>query len=330
MSERKSIVVSTEDINSYGTWVRTDGIDLSNFRKNPVMLYNHERYASGGYKLPYGRWENLRVEEGKLLADPIFDEKDPFAVQMKTKFDAGILNAASIGIRVTEWSDEEPLVKKGQSNMTVKACQLREISLVDIPSNANAIALYEDGDTMLLGGDLAKSETSAIVPKINQKDIPVMFNKEVLLALGLPPDATQQQVESAIQLNVANSKAQADKMAELEQQQKQDKAERLIDDAIAQGKLPLGDREHLLKLALGDYETTKAFLDKKTAYKSPQSIINAQGGGDGGKSVNLVEEYDRLDKAGELVALSKKDPALFNDLRSAKIAHIRGSVFFEK
>lgn len=296
------------------------------------MLYNHERYATDGYRLPYGRWENLRVEDNKLLADPIFDEKDPFAVQMKTKFHEGILNAASLGIRVIEWSDEDSLIKKGQSNMTVKACQLIEISLVDIPSNPNAIALYEDGnDTLLLGGDLAKSETSAIVPKINKKNIPVMFNKEVLLSLGLPPDATQQQVESAIQLNVANSKAQADRMAELEQQQKQDKAERLIDDAIAQGKLVLGDREHLLKLALGDYETTKAFLDKKTAYKSPQAIINAQGGGgDGGKSVNLVEEYDRLDKAGELVALSKKDPALFNDLQAAKIAHIRGSVFFEE
>lgn len=41
--KKKTFVLSDESVNSYGFRVLTDGIALDNFKKNPVMLWNHTR-----------------------------------------------------------------------------------------------------------------------------------------------------------------------------------------------------------------------------------------------------------------------------------------------
>ena len=38
-----TFVISDESVNSYGKVILTDGIDISQFERNPVMLYMHER-----------------------------------------------------------------------------------------------------------------------------------------------------------------------------------------------------------------------------------------------------------------------------------------------
>ena len=39
----KRIRISNETLNCYGTWVRTDGVDLYQYERNPVLLWMHER-----------------------------------------------------------------------------------------------------------------------------------------------------------------------------------------------------------------------------------------------------------------------------------------------
>jgi len=39
----KRIRISNETLNCFGTWVKTDGVDLEQFRRNPVMLWMHWR-----------------------------------------------------------------------------------------------------------------------------------------------------------------------------------------------------------------------------------------------------------------------------------------------
>ena len=41
--EKNTFVISDESVNSYGYIVKTDGIDITAFERNPVMLYMHER-----------------------------------------------------------------------------------------------------------------------------------------------------------------------------------------------------------------------------------------------------------------------------------------------
>ena len=41
----KEAIISTERVNSYGSRVKTDGIDYSQYEKNPILLFMHRRGA---------------------------------------------------------------------------------------------------------------------------------------------------------------------------------------------------------------------------------------------------------------------------------------------
>lgn len=127
---KTTFIVSDETINSYGFVVLTAGIDTAYFEKNPVMFYMHNR--ENGI---VGRWENLRKENGKLLADAVFDDSTELAKQVQNQVLKGFLRSASIGI--------DNVVKDNVNGVeTVIKCCLVEISIVDIPSNKNAVKLY--------------------------------------------------------------------------------------------------------------------------------------------------------------------------------------------
>lgn len=87
--KKHTFLVSDESLNSHGFKVLTAGINTTNFEKNPVMLYMHDRSHS-----VIGRWENLRKEGNKLYADAIFDEEDPEAVKIAGKVERGFIKAA--------------------------------------------------------------------------------------------------------------------------------------------------------------------------------------------------------------------------------------------
>lgn len=135
----KTFILSDESLNSYSYKVLTSGIDLNRFKSNPVMFYNHNRELG-----VIGRWENIRVEGTRLLADPVFDEADEFARKIKSKVDNGFIKSASIG-----FFTEEPYVTK-DNDRWIMNCQLNECSIVDIPSNENAMALYDKNDQRVL------------------------------------------------------------------------------------------------------------------------------------------------------------------------------------
>lgn len=126
---KKTFVISDESENSYGLTVRTAGIDTRRFLKNPVMFYMHDRSLG-----VIGLWENLRIKNTQLLADAVFDESDELALKVMGKVEKGFIKSASIGICL-----DDKHVKDG----IVSQCVLRECSIVDIPSNENALVLYD-------------------------------------------------------------------------------------------------------------------------------------------------------------------------------------------
>jgi HK97 family phage prohead protease len=141
----KTFICSDETVNAYGFRVLTAGIDVSDFRNNPIMLFNHESFSWGSdvYNGPIGRWENIRKEDGKLMADPVIDTEDPKGKILAAKVSNNFIRAASIGFRITETSEDPSMLMKGQTRATVTKCKLIEISIVDIPANKNALALFD-------------------------------------------------------------------------------------------------------------------------------------------------------------------------------------------
>ena len=96
-----------------------EGLDTTAFRENPVAFYMHVRPFDGGSPGVIGRWEHLRLHEGKLLADLIFDEKNPLAAELKRKVEDDVLRAASLGVAVQETSDDPSYHLPGQTGTTI-------------------------------------------------------------------------------------------------------------------------------------------------------------------------------------------------------------------
>ena len=135
MSKVHTFLVSDESENSHGFKVLTEGIDITQFEKNPIMLYMHERPTI------IGMWKNLRKEDGKLYADAVFDTESEKGGEVARQVEKGFLRGASIGITYQ---------KEYLKNGVLEKCRLFEISIVDIGSNPNALKLYDDTETVEL------------------------------------------------------------------------------------------------------------------------------------------------------------------------------------
>ncbi len=182
-----TFIVSDESINTYGYRVLTSGIDLTAFKKNPIALWMHNRGANWqptvNDQLPIGRWENLRKEDGKLMADLVFDTDDDFAKKLESKVQQNILRATSIGFKALKTSSDEKDMEKGQKYATVTKAELIEISLVDIPANKNAIKLYDVENNVLSLSDgneipeILKIQSENDEPNINKNSKTMTYDE---------------------------------------------------------------------------------------------------------------------------------------------------------
>ena len=133
-----SFIASTANADRYGDVINQRGWDLSKYRKNPVILLNHNANA-----LPIGRGE-VDVVDGELMVDVEFDMDDPQAKEIARKTKAGFLNAVSVGFNPIDATPRNMLEKShpayGQSGQYFDRAELLEISIVTIPANGEAVA----------------------------------------------------------------------------------------------------------------------------------------------------------------------------------------------
>ena len=322
----KRIVISDESINSYGFWVRTDGIDLSAFQRNPVMLWNHNRDGIGttDAQLPIGVWKDLRVENGVLTGEPVFDETDGFAMKIKQKYESGVLNACSMGFMPLEWSDAPEMLKQGQTVATVTRCRLLEVSICDIPSNSNAtVALYdENSKTINLSALPGLRDTGlrdcgpTTTQRFNNQQLNNDMPKEIALKLGLAENADPQACVDAIQLKDdriaalkaenATLKAKVQGFEQAEAEAKKREATKLLDDAVKAGRIDATAKPQFERLFELDHEGAKAVL-ASLPERTPMEA-RPVGSGDG----DLMKmSWDELDKADRLRELKTKHPEVY-------------------
>lgn len=230
---KNSFIVSDETKNSFGMVIKTDGIDIEAFIKNPVMLYMHER------KSVVGRWENLRKEGTKLIADAVFDDTTELGKSVKTQVEKGFLRSASIGIQIIEEQDINGV-------RTVTKSILNEISIVDIPSNKNALKLCNIGGNRYLRLQLPQKIKS--------------LRKELISMLELDESATDEDIINAIQelLNIP------------------DKATTDVENAIMNGFINEEDRYNFINMARLSPSTFARYIsgEKKKNEKTVNEAVN--------------------------------------------------------
>lgn len=178
----KEFVISDETVNSNGFSILTSGIDLSRFRKNPVMYYNHNYNDYGAI----GKWDNLRVQGKQLIASPVFDINDEWGAKISRKVENGFIKAASIGV-------SDCVFETVEGKEYIVSCRLFECSVCDIPSNENALALYHNGNIVKDKDRYIELCTINKKKFMNEDDF-----KRILEALGLRLDASIDDVLSKI------------------------------------------------------------------------------------------------------------------------------------
>ena len=259
-------LLSDESVNAYGTRVLSSGILLEDYKKNPIVLWGHNRSYrdSEDTILPIGKISKIWIEKAQLFGEVEFDQEDEFAQKIESKVKQKILNACSISISVMATSEEAQYIKYGQSRPTIIESSLREVSIVDIPANKNCVRLFDSGDGLEL--NFSDGNDNFLLPLINQNNDDMNFKEDVNGALGLK-DANEQAVLAEIQrLKDAESKNEGleKKLAEYRDREKllrTAEVAELVDGAIEARKILAKDRENYVALCEKDFDATKGILE---------------------------------------------------------------------
>lgn len=159
-------VISTDSVNRYGFILKSSGMVNDNYRKNPVVLFNHNEDWVIGKSL----YEDSA--DGKIIALPRLNTTAK-GIETYNLIKSGDLNGFSVSFDIIEVDDkgEIPIVTKWD---------LTEYSVVAIPANPEALRLsynkINDPDIKKYfklhldkHDDMELKELSTLVEQINTK-----------------------------------------------------------------------------------------------------------------------------------------------------------------
>ena len=268
----KRIIISDESINCYGTWISTDGMDISQFEKNPVLLWMHWRGVI------IGCIKDIKKEDGRVTGEPYFDEVREESKQAKAQWEKGTLRMASANVDVLEVSDAPEHVKPGQYRATVTRSKLTEVSMVDIGGNDNALPLVLSFQGKEL--KLAAGEASDFLPLLNTnpKKTEKMDYKAIALKLGLPETATENDILSAIEVLLGYKTANEQLRQEKEQMQLAG-ITTAVETAITERRITADKKEHFVELGKKvGLESLKLTFEAMTPVQKPLDLIHPNAG----------------------------------------------------
>lgn len=278
----KEVIISTSGLNCYGGRVLTSGIDLTQFQKNPLLLWMHRRSFDRD-AMPIGRIDNLRTDGDRLIGTPVFDQNDEFAKKIESKWENGFLRMASAGIEIIETSDAPEHLLQGQTRRTITRCRLEEVSIVDMGGNDEALQLYdrsgkvlklaagEDNDALPLLAPEKKDDPSGTAPDgkaDNQTNkLTQSMNKEILQLLGLSETATEQEAVGALRL----LKEKADKVETLQLAS----ITAVVDGAIAEKRITADKKEHFVNIGkAAGIDSLRTTLSLMQPVRKPTEVIH--------------------------------------------------------
>ena len=125
-------LVSTADRDRMGEVLLPDGADLSDYKKNPVVLWAHDYHTP-----PIGRALWIKKTADGIMAKIQF-AKTQLAEEIYSLYKDGFMKAFSVGFIPKEWVDGDGDKKPRR---TYNKWELIEFSAVPVPANPEALAL---------------------------------------------------------------------------------------------------------------------------------------------------------------------------------------------
>ncbi len=235
----KRVRISNDSLNSYGTRVLTSGMNVEQYCRNPVLLYQHERGQVIGYV------KDLKVENDEVTGELMFDCASELSKQCKKQYEFGSLRMVSVGIDIVELSEDKKYLVEGQRRPTIIKSKLFEVSLVDIGANDDAIVLQKDGIRIALGKD-GESSLPCLSNNNNQKT-KEMDIKTFAQHLGLPEMATEPEVLAKLE-ELKAAKEQNKILQEEKQALLLKSITNLVDQAILEKKFGEDKKQHFVNI----------------------------------------------------------------------------------
>ena len=139
------MVIAARDRSRNQDEINLAGVRFDNYRKNPVVLWNHDASPrllaaappSGG--IPIAKTLEIgHDEEGRIVASFEFNSNDPFAARVENAWNNGFLRAASIHYlptRIVEVKDARGRVER----VRIEESDLLEWSLLLLPADPDAV-----------------------------------------------------------------------------------------------------------------------------------------------------------------------------------------------
>nr|DAS67663.1 MAG TPA: prohead serine protease [Caudoviricetes sp.] len=290
----KRVRISNESVNCYGFRVLTAGIDVEQYKRNPVLLYMHERGNVVGYV------NDLKVENDEITGELMFDCASEQSERCQKQFEFGSLRMVSAGLEIIETSEDPAMLVPGQTRPTITKSRLFEVSVADVGANDDAIVLEKDGKRIMLSKDGTCG--LPLITHNNNQSNKEMEQKVIALQLGLPETATENEINAklaqlkALQQENETLKAEKQTLAEA-------RIAQLVDTAIAEKRLDAQHKEQFVKLGgqIGAEE-----LEKTLQAMKPQVKLSAMLGHQGSAPGSASEKtYTKLSEvpADELVKL---------------------------
>ena len=293
-------------VNSHGFVLLNAAGRFERFNANPVMLFNHE-----ADKL-IGQMTGLRVEGTKLIGTPVYDEEDALAAKCKRQGEKGFLKGCSPGIMI--YAVELRTNPDGEERIPVTDWELCEVSLVSVPSNRNALRLYNAQGEVIPDDQIRLSIESLL--HLNKQDEmdKIILTAEAYAALGLKSNEAD---GKAISAAIMELKARVEKAEKDLNDQHKAQAEALVELAIKDGRITADKKEQFIKLALADFDMAKTTLE---AIPTRESLAGKVTHGTGkATSTKDRAEWTYLRWAKEdpegLKRLKETDPEAFEELK---------------
>lgn len=307
----KEAIITSNGLNSYGSRVLTEGGDLRQYERNPVLLFMHNR-AFSRENLPIGRMEGLRIDGDRLIGTPVFDLNDEFAKRIADKWENGFLRMLSAGIEIIETSSDAGVMLPGQTRPTITKWKLVEVSVVDIGANDEALRLYDQAGAML---KLASGIDNEVLPLLKEREdnqliIKTTMNKELLTLLGLQEGATDEQVLATVRgLKEKADKVEAMTLANITA---------IVDEAVTTKKITADKKDHFVNLgkAAGIDSLRETLSLMKPAQKPTEVIVERTEKVEGKNDVTFAK-LSEVPEA-ELPKMKEENPAEYARLYKAE------------
>ena len=175
-------VISSKNLDRYGTYIIPKGAQVENFLRNPKVLWYHNK-DEAVEKIPIAKTVKLTINEDNIVATTQFNPNDPFSVKVFNAYKDGFLSAWSIGfipkkyvpvtpenmksindkygLNITEQSLKDALTQFPFGVFVVESWELLEYSAVPVGANQDALVITEEELEALVSRGLINNKKDA-------------------------------------------------------------------------------------------------------------------------------------------------------------------------